>query len=195
MSRRSSHPGEGQLALYAGGELGVWERVSVASHVRRCAACAAEVETLREVRLELRDGAAAMPLGVNWDHLAAEMKANIRLGLTAGAIVDSASERPQAAEPAGWRWAVVLASLSFVMITGYYLQGPKIQRFGEDGQAAVLLDAGAGGLALQEKGAELTLLNPSQQPVTTTVSWDGGARASFVDSQTGQVTIHHVSTE
>jgi len=185
------------LALYAGGDLPVWPALRVRLHVTACPQCAAEITAFRAASRELRRGASDLPDGVDWDTLQAEMTANIRLGLSAGAIVDRPEPQESfvaAPEPAGWRLAVVLASLSFVAVAGWWLRTPVNQRPAAD-PAAFLSEAGPDGLALQSSGAALTLLNSSEQPAVTTVSWDGGARASFVDPETGQVTIHHVSAQ
>lgn len=191
------HPGPVTLALFAGGDLPVWPALRVRLHLYGCGQCAAEVDGLRAASAELRQAASELPEGLDWDTLQAEMTANIRLGLSAGAIVDQPAAMPERAlpEPAGWRLAVVLASLSFVALAGWWLRSPGNLRPLPDAAAAVLSEAGPDGLALQSSGAALTLLNHSEQPAVTTVSWDGGARASFVDSDTGQVTIHHVSAQ
>lgn len=191
------HPASTDLALYAGGDLPVWSALRLRLHLAACKQCAAEVAALRDATRELRQSADRLPAGLDWDTLQAEMTANIRLGLSAGAIVDRPEPREiaeSAPEPAGWRLAVVLASLTFVAAAGWWLRNPVNQRPAAD-PAAVLSEAGPDGLALQSSGAALTLLNSSDQPAVTTVTWDGGARASFVDPETGQVTIHHVSAQ
>lgn len=193
----TSHPGPEQLALFAGNDLPAWSALRVRVHLYGCAHCSAEVAALRLARQELRHRAVELPEDLDWSALEAEMGANIRLGLSAGAIVDRPAlvEASPLPEPAGWRLAVVLASLSFVAVAGWWLRNPVNLRPVADPGVSVLSEAGPDGLALQNRGAALTLLNHSAQPAVTTVSWDGGARASFVDSETGQVTIHHVSAQ
>jgi hypothetical protein len=189
------HPDYQRLALFAGGDLDLLEGLAVRLHVSRCAECSAEVEAVREACADLRDGALAMPEGVEWESLAADMKANIRLGLAAGAIVGDLREPARRVpEAAGWRVAVVMASLAFVAVGGWYLRTPRGME-PEAARAAVVLDASPGGLAVQQRDGALTLLSPKEQPVTTTVSWGGGAKARYIDSETGQVTIHHVYAE
>ena len=189
------HPSSERLALFAGGDLGVLAGLSVRLHLSRCPQCSAEVEAVGEACAELRDGALAIPENVDWGVLAAEMKANIRLGLAAGALVDEVPAPVRnVAEPGGWKVAVVMASLAFVAFTGWYLR-PAHPGGPEQARAAVFLDAGPDGLAVQQWDRALTLLSPTAQPVTTTVSWGGAARARYIDSETGQVTIHHVYAE
>jgi hypothetical protein len=189
------HPTSEQLALYSAGDLAWNQRLPVAWHVRSCAACAAEVQAYGEARAQLQSGAAELPPHLDWDLLAAEMKANIRLGWTAGAIVGSAPvESRPVADAAGWRVAVVLASLSFVVAAGWWLRSTAPLGVAPPA-AAMVFDARPEGVALQQQDRAFTLLSPSAQPVTTTVNWDGGARARYVDAETGQVTLHHVYSE
>src|SRR6202789_3298642 len=88
-----NHPRENDLALLAGGEAGHIRRFLLGRHVRNCADCQ---ETVAEYR-ELRAGLAGVELpDLNWNFLAADMRANIRLGLEAGACVRSTH--------VFWRW-------------------------------------------------------------------------------------------
>ena len=91
MNRRRGHPSTRKLALFAGGELGWWQKFRIGRHAGSCRECRVELESLRDVRLELADLAQELPPSVNWNHLAAEMKANIRLGIEAGRIVAPAA--------------------------------------------------------------------------------------------------------
>ncbi len=189
------HPSKMELALFSGGDLKFSQRAKVFLHLAHCASCRAEADALEEARLELRDGAGSMPEDVNWESLAAEMNANIRLGLAAGAIVEYEEiPEPERFEPAAWRLAVVCASLTFVMATGWWLNRGAVPAAYPE-KSLTITEARPEGLAVEKNGAALTLLNPQEQAVTTTVSWDGGARSRYVDSETGQVTIHHVYTE
>src|ERR1019366_4000250 len=79
-----NHPGENELALLAGGEAGRIQRFLLDRHVRACADCQEKIAEYRELRSEL--GELQLP-DLNWNFLAADMRANIRLGLEAGACV------------------------------------------------------------------------------------------------------------
>jgi len=111
------------------------------------------------------------------------MQANIRYGLAAAAPAP-------AAEPLGLRAAAVFASLAFVVLANWYLS-PAARPIAQP----AVLNTSADGLNLQHANRALTLLNPGAQQLTTSVSWDGAARARFLDSETGQVTIHQVYVE
>src|ERR1051326_2754986 len=101
------HPGEETLALFAGQDLGLFARWCTRRHLDRCESCrdaAAEFSALRHEVSDLNE----LP-GISWNRLAAEMKANIHLGLAAGECVRDT--RPGRFTPAlsGIRGAVACA--------------------------------------------------------------------------------------
>jgi len=101
------HPNEATLALHAGGELGALARWKTGRHVSRCEQCRDEVEAFIGLR-EIVPDLAEIP-EVPWNRLAAEMKANIRLGLAAGECVGAtrshgATRRSLLARERQWRW-------------------------------------------------------------------------------------------
>ena len=87
----SRHVMETELALYATGDLPLWRGALVRLHMRHCDECRGLVDALRSDREELRRSADHLPSGIStdfdWDQLAAEMTANIRVGLAAGECV------------------------------------------------------------------------------------------------------------
>ena len=179
------HPGAGELALYAGGELGVLGRLSLAVHLASCDECRREVAVFRQARERLREEVGELPAGLDWTALQAEMKANIRLGLAAGEIVGTARVSP---DRLGWRAAAGLALATAVVLMGWFLNIPRPGR-----QAAgVVLEATEAGLELRENGRTLTMLQPASTAVTYSVNAAGSLRARYVDSDTGQVTITNV---
>ncbi|MFZ0936327.1 MAG: hypothetical protein WA015_18545, partial [Bryobacteraceae bacterium] len=86
------HPNQATLALHAGGDLGAIARWRARRHLARCAECREEIARFEQLRQFLPSLADSPEL--QWNRLAAEMKANIRLGLAAGECVS-------ADEPAG----------------------------------------------------------------------------------------------
>src|SRR5277367_1430093 len=102
MSRNAMprHLAEADLALFASGDVGLWKYGAVCLHIARCEDCRARVEVYRQGRQVLKQAAAEMPAGVNWDRLAAEMTANIRVGLAAGECV---APRRRAPATFGWK--------------------------------------------------------------------------------------------
>src|SRR5262249_41089155 len=111
------------LALYAGRDLGLLKGWRVRRHLGQCDRCRDEIaayETVREISSDL----AEIP-EVQWNRLAAEMKANIRLGLAAGECVRT-SDPPLRATPlfTGARAIVALASIAALSVTGVMLERP-----------------------------------------------------------------------
>lgn len=190
------HPTPEVLALYARRDLDLWAMVRAGAHVQSCRQCAGEVQAVRQALAALKAEALELPDGLDWEEMAAEMHANIRLGLAAGAIVAEPPADGRVSKDAWpWQLGVVMASMAVVAVLSWMLPNPESGSQYQAASAPVFLEAQAEGLALQDRGSALTLLNPSKTAVTTTVNWDGGARASYVDSETGQVTIHHVSAQ
>jgi hypothetical protein len=168
------HPEWQNLALYAGGDLGWLAALRVRSHVKECEACRTEVESQRAALRGLQRGALTLPEGLDWTTMAAEMKANIHLGLQMGEIASSVPRRrlDPAGDSLGWRAAAVCASLAVILVSGWYLQRPHTPAV----QTTFSLPAASNEVV---KSAEI----------------GEGVRARFVDQDSGQVTIQHVFTE
>ncbi len=181
-----THPDPAELALYAGAELSWLRRLRVGGHVRRCAACRWEVERFREARTRLRDMAWDEPAGLNWERLAAEMRANIHVGLAAAECVgpEPVSGRSR------WRMAVTAIPVAALLLATLLLQRPRLEPRPPSG--AVVLEAASDGIALRQGEAVLKLQHPSGRDVTYTVNTQGVLRARFVDAETGYVTVNLV---
>lgn len=206
------HPNEAELALYAGGDLGLVARARVALHVRRCAACAAEAAAYAGVRRTIASAAETAPAEIDWPLLAKEMAANIRVGLEAGRCVDSA---PQRRLKHGFRWSLgaALAGASLLFAIGFAINFPhesrdRIARSVEKGwrgersvpvaamQQGVVLEASPAGASVTANGAAMQMLAPrASGPVSVSVSLQDSVSARYVDSDSGQVTINKVYYE
>ncbi|MCS7315013.1 MAG: hypothetical protein RMI94_03445 [Bryobacterales bacterium] len=180
-----THPHDSELALFAGGELGGWARWRLARHVRRCEACRRRVQEFALWRRWLRQQD-ALPPGLNWNRLAAEMKANIRLGLAAGECVAPAREARLA-----WRPAALALPVLVLVLAGWLLQSwhPPLRR--STSWRGTVIAATATGVELRQGAAALTLLHPHASDVGRFASGDG-VRVRYVDAETGLVTISHV---
>ena len=122
-SSTDRHPEESRLALYSSGDLNPVERFLIRLHVRTCARCATQVDSFNVTSSVLRSQMTKMPQGVEWDRLAAEMTANIHLGLEAGECVGPV--RAARVERIGWRAAIVMAGLSVVLAGAWLLNPPR----------------------------------------------------------------------
>jgi len=180
-----THPSETCLALLAGGELGLWARWQAGRHLARCPRCRQEVEEFRAAKDRLRYS--ELPGAVNWDRLAREMTANIHVGLAAGECV---GPDEAVARRFGWRPVTVLATVVALVLLGVWLQGPRpAKTTWVDG---TVLEATSGGIELRQGDRMLSLRHPEAGDVTFVVNTQGTLRARYIDSETGQVTIHNV---
>jgi hypothetical protein len=203
-----THPDETRLALLAGGEAGFWERQALARHLRCCESCRSIAESYRRLRTDLRNELDRMPPGINWDRLAAEMKANIHVGLAAGECVGE--PRFRAAWASWWKPAAAVAGLLFILVSSFLMKTPReqqaslgrgIARLWSAGiphrlEQAVYLEADRNGIQVKENGAALTIMPPALQagaaPPIVSVSTQGSLRARYIDDDTGQITITNV---
>jgi hypothetical protein len=182
------HPDRAKLALHAGGDLGPMARWRTGRHLAKCGDCRDEVAAFRGIRSILPELAEAP--AVSWNRLAAEMKANIRLGLAAGECVRT-GEMPLRETPffTRARAAVAFASVVVLLVTGLVLEHPAPLAPKYDG---VVVQTTADGIQVREGGQALRLLHSGAQNVQYSVGAQGSMRARYVDPQTGYVTINNV---
>ncbi|HYO84678.1 MAG TPA: hypothetical protein VES20_24965 [Bryobacteraceae bacterium] len=188
------HPEQEKLALFSGGDLSVFEMWRVRHHLNSCETCRREVDGFRLAAHELVVHGNRPPAGVEWERLAAEMGANIRLGLEAGECVARRETLPVGT--GRWRAAVVMATVSALVLGAWAFNPAGVPKRPEPllrAASVAEIRNTSTGLELNNNGGALVLLhgrNPSQKPII--VSAPGALRARFVDSDTGQITITHV---
>jgi hypothetical protein len=141
MMPMSRHIPEAHLALFITGDLGMWKYVQINLHIAGCEVCRARIEAYRMSRQRLKQAAAELPEGTDWDRLAAEMTANIRVGLAAGECVARVSNSPWKAvgrkasgwKTAGWTtsgwknmaaWSAIAAGVALVLSAAWALNLP-----------------------------------------------------------------------
>lgn len=189
------HPGENQLALFAGGELSLLEQWKVKRHVGRCTACETIVQDYREVETLLRRELNELPERLNWNSLASEMTGNIRVGVAAGECVALVRK------PDGFKWgtAVALGGVTALVLGGILFNAaPTFQRGGKPGVVrsigpGITLEAKHDAIEWRKAGSQLMLMHPNGNEGTALYgSAPGSLRVSFVDKDTGQVTINRV---
>jgi len=207
--RGKAHIPETTLALYVPGDLPLWRRALVRLHVARCAWCRQMVDVYRSDRARLREIAAEMPESVNWNKLAAEMTANIHVGLAAGECV---APRRRKQVSVGWRPAAAMAGLAAVLVCAWWLNMPSntTQELGRafhailtgrggvntfparDGRGLVV-ELSSSGIDLRENGSLVFGVSQDQAKlVDVSASVQGSASARYVDDKTGQMTITSV---
>jgi hypothetical protein len=191
-----THPKQSILSLYAGQDLGWFSRRRTERHLARCGACRDEVQGFVSARDDLT-ALNELP-AISWNRLAAEMRANIRLGLAAGECVRG----EQTAGPlagfgifSGARTLTACASVTALVAAGLFLQRPNPPAASATLAAAgesTLLRATASGIELKRGGETLSLLHVRSSDVTYSAGAQGSMRAGYVDSDTGNVTINNL---
>ncbi len=184
------HPNRETLALHAGGDLRFLARWRVGRHVARCEECREELaayESMRTILPELSE----IP-EVPWNRLAADMKANIRLGLEAGQCV-RADDTPLRESPlfTGARAAIALASVLVLLVTGLVLEHPA-PRPADEG---LVVQTMVGGIQIRKGAQAMRLMDAGTQRATYLPDAQGGMSSVSFNSDTGQVTINRVHAE
>jgi hypothetical protein len=186
------HPNQATLALHAGGDLGAFARWRTARHVSRCEACRQEIAAYERMRSILPDLAETPE--IQWNRLAAEMTANIRLGLAAGECVRPAAESHSRPKFTGFRAAVALASMAALVAAGIGLERPAPAPAETPGIVAEATPDN-GGIQMREGGQAFRLLHAGAVKVTYTAGAQGSMEARYVDQDTGYVTVNRIDVD
>ncbi len=180
------HPNQAALALHAGGDLGAFARWKVERHLAGCARCCQEVAAFQSTRDSLAN-LAEIP-EMPWNHMAAEMRANIRLGLAAGECVRGAGESKSRIH-FGWRAAVAMASITAIVVTGVILDRPhpRIER------EETALRTVRGGIGTERMKLMYSAADPDR--VQLSGSAGGSVQAQYTSQATGYVTVSEVDAQ
>lgn len=191
----NGHPTETELALLAGGDCGWLERLRLNRHVSHCGDCRDALASFSEIRSSLSE--MALPVAVaddaNWNRLAGEMRANIRLGLAAGECIAPVREEAPA-RPWIPRFAYGVAGVAALLGAGMFLRGllphPELPI-----SHAAVLESTDKGIQVRTSAGSMMLLNQSDSEPDQTITSQGAVRARYVDGSTGTVTITSVYVE
>jgi hypothetical protein len=191
----SGHPSETELALLAGGDCGWVERLRLYRHVSHCGDCQDSMASFADVRSSLKQMAlpAVAVEDAEWERLATDMRANIRLGLAAGECVAAAPVEP-AAKPWFPKFAYGAAGVVVLLGAGMFLRGLLPQPDVPASRAAVV-ESTAKGIQVRTSAGTMTLLNLGDTEPDQTITSQGAVRARYVDGNTGTVTITSVYAE
>ncbi|HEY2019166.1 MAG TPA: hypothetical protein VGH38_36920 [Bryobacteraceae bacterium] len=188
------HPNQATLALHAGGDLGFFARWRTEKHLAKCAHCREELaafDGIREILPELSE----IP-EIPWNRLAAEMKANIRLGLAAGECVRTSRNPLRDTRLfTGTRAAVALASIVTLVATGLILQSNAPAPAVADQRTVVQSTSDGIQVGAGDQAFRLMNTGVNAADVTLTVGAQGSMGARYVDPKTGYVTINNVYAE
>ena len=187
------HPNQATLALHAGGDLGFFERWRTERHLTQCDRCRVEMDAFAATR-EIIPELAEIP-EIPWNRLAAEMRANIRLGLEAGECVRAGEPRLRETRLyTGARAVIAMASVAALLVTGVAIQHPTPKATTTVVDDGMVVQATSNGIQVIKGGQTLRLMNPSKQ-VTYSSDAQGSVRARYVDPETGLVTINNIYAE
>jgi hypothetical protein len=209
------HPAEAQIALFAGGDLGRWERWLITRHVTSCVDCQHEIQAVRDSSTRLRELAAEMPElpnGLSWNRLSQEISGNIRVGLAAGEAIALFDKPAPARHRLGWNAAWVILAATAIFAIAFWTSLPsqqaehllaslkriRTERIGTVIHSSVaspdeaVVEASSAGIQVKENGRTLSLMQPRSDGATVSVSMQGSAGVRFVDADTGQVTTNKV---
>ena len=184
------HASETDLALFAGGDCGLFARLRVKRHLGRCGDCRDLLASFTDLRDSIRREPAQLPS--DWNRIESEMRANIRLGLVAGECVREEAKATQGMRK--FQFAYGAAAVVAVAGVGFFLHGLLPQPESKTAQSTVLESTGSG-VALRTDKGSMTLLNHGDGAADQTVSAQGAVRAVNVDGDTGTVTITSVYVE
>lgn len=187
------HPSEVELALFASGDCGPVRRFQLRGHVSRCGDCRDTVASYGELRTAVRDVALpdALSNEADWNRMASEMRANIRLGLAAGECVGTVP-----ADVRSWSWmprfAVGMAGVVLLAGAGLFLRG-LLPRTVLPGLAhAAVLESSGTGVEVRTDTGSMKLLNHGDVAGNQTVTSQGAISATYVDGGTVTVTSVYV---
>jgi hypothetical protein len=200
------HVKEIDLALFVSGDLRLIRSAPLRLHLAGCEDCRARLETYRFDRRRLKDDAAELPPGLDWNRLSAEMTANIRVGLAAGECV-APRTRKQGAWMGNWSWgwrpAAAAAGIAMLLSAAWWLNTPSADTASlaralhglVNGRPNIVIEESgpvvevtARGPELRENGNTLVMSQGATQPVSVNVSAQGTASARYIDDA-GQITI------
>ncbi len=175
------HPSEEQLALFAGNDLGWLTRRRVGRHVEACGECQNTVVAYSSLRAQVSESVDALA----WQQIAAEMRANIRLGLAAGECVAHRA----GIGAAGPRLVAALASLTILIAAGLWLDYPAVNPHVVE---PLTVQTSGRGISVSEGSQLRSVLNSRGKDVVYSVGAKGQVGARYVDEETGYVTVNAV---
>lgn len=183
------HPDANALALHAGGDLTGLTRWRVQRHLKSCDVCRDEVAELQSVR-DMLPALTELP-GVDWDRMASEMTANIRLGIEAGECVRAPEPAP-ARFTLGYRPLIGVAALAVLAIAAVVIERPRLfHSLGPDAPENVALQTSPDGIGNQD----LKLMVHGSDDVRMSASAQGSVGARYTDPDTGVMTVIQVDAQ
>ena len=197
-----THPTPEFLSLYARGDLPLFVRLRVRSHVTECAQCEHQVALFGSTVAELKREASTETLTAfeaiaDWHTLEREMLGNIVVGVAAARCIENVGRKRN------WFPRVAVgACLTALFAAGWITHIPREQTahmtssllhfagLGAPARLANVVETTPTGIAVRSQGVTLTILHPSTAIVS--LSGNSSVEARYVDEDTGQLTITNV---
>lgn len=196
------HPSEQDLALHAGRDLGMLAAWRVGRHVSYCEQCRESVDAYAAFGPDSPKWS-ELPADLDWDRLAIEMKANIRLGLEAGECVGPVPAAPSVFS--GVYTLLAYAGAILLAVTGLVLQrpAPMVARSAPENAAfenatpenSVVFAMNGNGIEMKQGGRAIGLRSGRAMDITYSASARGAVGARYVDADTGYVTVINVNAQ
>ncbi len=186
------HPNQAALALHAGGDLSAFARWRMVRHLAGCDRCRGEVAAFQALRNSTAD-LDKMP-ELPWQSLAAEMRANIRLGISAGECVRPTERRLR--PRFGWRPVAVVAGVVALVVAGVAIEYERflltVSPIGVPARIDnAFLQTTPDGIGSQS----LRLMYRGARDVQLTASAGGSIEAHYTDPKTSYMTVSEVDAQ
>jgi anti-sigma factor RsiW len=181
------HPKQATLALHAGGDLSAFARWRTERHLAQCGQCREEVAEFDAMRRNMAD-LLEMP-ELPWNRIAEEMRANIRLGLSAGECVRQVDRAGWTARRPAWQMAVAMASIMALAVTGLVLERPRTPLEPREENAGV--QTAPDGIGNQT----MRLMYRGAEGVQLSAGAEGSVQAQYTNPVTGYMTVSQVDVQ
>ena len=192
------HPSEQDLALHAGRDLGRFAAWRVGRHVARCEQCRQSVDAYAAFGPDSAKWS-ELPADLDWERLASEMKANIRLGLEAGECVGPA---PVVRVFTAAHTLLAYAGVIVLVVAGLLLQRPApMVAVGSSAapensaESSIVFAMSGNGIEMKQGGRAIGLRSGRARDITYSASTRGAIGARYVDADTGYVTVINVNAQ
>lgn len=185
------HPALSKLALCASGDLRGFAAWRLRHHLRRCPLCRKEAEAFRATRDELRRSAdrEALAALAHWNRREREMIGNIAVGVAAARCIERIGPKRILRSRAAW--TCVAVGLLLAGVWAARLKQPRDMSGAAPQQTAgAVVETTPDGIAVRTAGGSLTMLHPASAVVS--LGRGPGVAASYIDEETGEVTIANV---
>lgn len=186
------HPNQAALALHAGGDLSVFARWRMERHLAGCDRCRGEVAAFQALRSSTADLNEIPELP--WQSMAAEMRANIRLGISAGECVRPAERKP--APRFGWRPVAAIVGVAALLVAAVAIEFERYELtmlpVGVPARVDnAFLQTAPDGIGSQS----LRLMYRGARDVQLTASAGGSIEAHYTDPKTSYMTVSEVDAQ